>query len=113
MHELSIVMSIIDIARHEVEEAQAMAVEEIELDIGSLSGVEMDALEFAWKQGVKRTVLEHAAMKVNNISAKAECMDCRTEFPIDHYYDACPVCKGHFLNIKQGKELRVKSLTVT
>jgi hydrogenase nickel incorporation protein HypA/HybF len=113
MHELSIVMSIVDIAQQQANIANASMIDEIELDIGTLSGIEMDALEFAWKQGVKQTILENASKKINRIEATAKCLDCNAEFKMDNYYDACPVCSGHFLDIIQGKELRVKSLVVS
>ena len=113
MHELSIVMSIVDIAQQQAYNANATVIDEIELDIGTMSGIEMDALEFAWSQGVKQTILEQANKKINRIEARAKCLDCNAEFPIQNYYDACPVCGEHFLDIIQGKELRVKSLVVS
>jgi len=39
-------------------------------------------------------------------------MDCMIDFSIKNLFDACPICGGHFLNIKKGKELKVKSLLV-
>lgn len=113
MHELSIVMSIIDIAKQQAENAHASTIEEIELDIGTLSGVEMDALEFAWNEGVKRTVLENTVRTINRIEAMADCIDCGISFRIEHLYDGCPVCGGHLINITKGKELKVKSLVVS
>lgn len=113
MHELSIVMSIVDIAWQQAQQAHATTIDEIELDIGALSGIELEALEFAWKEGVRQTLLEHAVKRVNCIKGKAKCMDCEAEFDIRNYYDACPVCNGHFIHIIQGKELRVKSLVVS
>ncbi len=113
MHELSVVMSIIDIAEKEALAANASIVEEIELDIGALSGIELDALEFAWQQAVKNTKLENAIKRINHIEAKAKCTNCDTGFTIEHFYDSCPVCGGHFFGILQGKELRVKSLIVS
>jgi hydrogenase nickel incorporation protein HypA/HybF len=112
MHELSIVMSIVDIAQEQARKADAHAIEEIELDIGTLAGVELDALEFAWPQGVKSTMLEHAVKKINRIEGKASCADCNNIFTIENYYDACPECGGHLISIMQGRELRVRSLVV-
>ncbi len=40
MHELSIVMSILEIATHEAEKERAQMIDEIELDIGCLSSKE-------------------------------------------------------------------------
>jgi hydrogenase nickel incorporation protein HypA/HybF len=113
MHELSIVMSILSIVQEQAEKSNAQVVEEIELDIGTLSGIEMDAFDFAWKQGVKHTRLEQAVKKINTIQAKAKCLECAVEFEVANYFDACPVCGEHLLAITQGKELKVKSLVVS
>ena len=112
MHELSIVMSIIDIAQQYAVEASAKRIDEIEMDIGCLSTIDMDAFEFAWQQAVKQTILEGAATKINRIKGRATCMDCATVFEAAHVFDGCPACAGHLINITAGKELRVRSLTV-
>ncbi|MGZ3944922.1 MAG: hydrogenase maturation nickel metallochaperone HypA/HybF [Mucilaginibacter sp.] len=113
MHELSVVMGIIEIAERQARAANADVIEEIELDIGTLSGIEIAALDFAWSQAVKQTMLHHTVKKTNSISALAKCMDCDAEFVIEKYYDACPLCGEHLLEIIKGKELRVKSLLVS
>lgn len=113
MHELSIVMSIVDIAQQHAEKANAEIIEEIEMDIGCLSTIDMDAFEFAWQQAVKQTILEGAVKKINLIKGKGTCLDCKASFPLENLYDACPVCGQHLINILEGKELRVKSLVVS
>ena len=75
MHELSIVMSIIDIAEKEINNAGGGMVEEIELDIGQLSTIEMEAFDFAWQQGIKGSFLEEAKLIVNRIDGKAKCLE--------------------------------------
>lgn len=113
MHELSIVMSIVQLAEQETARAGAVAVDEVELDIGMLAGIESSALEFAWDTAVKNTCLQHAARKINHIPGRARCMDCDAEFNIHQYFDACPHCQGHLLSILQGKELKLRSLVVS
>jgi len=112
MHELSIVMSIVDIATKELQKAHASCIEEIELEIGTLSGIEMESFDFAWQQAIKETPLAHAERKVNRIAAQANCPNCRLEFGIEQLWDTCPVCSSHCIQITKGKELRVKSLVV-
>ncbi|MFZ1530273.1 MAG: hydrogenase maturation nickel metallochaperone HypA [Ferruginibacter sp.] len=112
MHELSIVMSIIEIAEKQARENNATVVEEIEIDIGELSTVEMSSFDFAWQQAVKDTMLEHSERKINSICGEAVCGDCGNHFSVAHYYDPCPVCKSNLTAIQKGKELRVKSLIV-
>jgi len=112
MHELSIVMGIIKIAETETLKAGAKQVELIELEIGSLAGIEQQALDFVWEGAVKNTVLENATLKIDHILAKGQCMECDTIFPLDNVYDSCPNCQTYLKGILQGKELRVKALEV-
>jgi len=105
MHELSIALGIVKIAEDESRKANARVVKSIELEIGSMAGIEMDSLDFAWPVAVKDTVLEHANRKIDLIPAKAKCLECQTEFNLEHTFDACPSCKSYFKDIFQGKEL--------
>ncbi|MBP7512457.1 MAG: hydrogenase maturation nickel metallochaperone HypA [Bacteroidia bacterium] len=111
MHELSLVLSIIEIAENHAQDAQS--IDEIEIDIGQLSAVEMDAFEFAWKQGVKDTRLQNAIKIINRISGKGACFNCEFEFQLQNVYDTCPQCGSHFINILRGKEFKVKSILVS
>jgi len=112
MHELSIVMSIIDLASKEAVKHDAIAIEEIELDIGCLSGIDMSSFDFAWDQAVKRTLLETANKRVNRIEGIAKCSDCGTQFSMVQLYDSCPQCNSHLAEIVKGKELKIKSLVL-
>jgi len=113
MHELSIAMGIVRIAKNETEKANAKAVNHIELEIGTLAGVEFEALDFVWPSAVKDTVLEHAEKKVTIVNAEARCDECQTHFKLDTIYEACPNCNSYLKTIIKGKELIVKSLEVS
>ncbi len=112
MHELSVALGIVKIAEDETKKANATSVELIELEIGTLAGIELESLNFVWPAAVKDTVLENAIKKIITIKGKAKCIDCDTVFGIAHFYDACPKCKSNFKGILKGKELRVKALEV-
>ena len=113
MHELSIVLSIVEIAETQTKTVKASRVDRIDLEIGELAGVAFDALDFAWELGVKNSVLQGAERHIHHIEGKARCMDCGHIFPIHQLFDACPSCGQFLLDIVQGKELRVKSLEVS
>jgi hydrogenase nickel incorporation protein HypA/HybF len=112
MHELSIALEIIDIAEEQARKAHAQSVTEIELEIGQLSGVEVDALNFALEVAVKDTMLSGAKRTVNMVSGQARCNDCTNEFPADDLFTPCPACHGFNTSIVRGQELRIKSLFV-
>jgi len=67
MHELSIVQSIVDIATNEANAAQGNMIDEIEIDIGALSGIDMNAFWFAWNIAVKNTLLANAKANIHHI----------------------------------------------
>ena len=113
MHELSIALGIVDIAEKETKKAGASKVDLIELEIGALSGVELDSLEFVWPNAVEGTVLEKAKREIDFINAVGYCMECDVEFPMEYVYDNCPNCKSYLKDIIKGKELRVKVLEVS
>lgn len=113
MHELSIVMSIIDIAADQVRQHDAERVEKIVLDIGQLSGIEPGALDFAWDSAIRNTVLENAERVINYLPARAECSGCGAVFDTAAVFQPCPHCGEVFNTLLQGKELRVKQLVLS
>jgi len=112
MHEFSIALSIVDIAEKEVKKHKATSVERIELEIGKLSGIEPQALDFAWEFAVNDTVLEKAKKEIHYIKGKAVCLECSGEYDLENIFDECPFCHSYSKDFKSGKELRVKSLTL-
>ena len=112
MHELSIALSIVDIAEEEVKKNNASVVEEIVIDIGMLSNIQVDSLEFLWDQAVKASVLEGAQRKLNLVPGKARCTVCCKEFQMNEIFDACPECHDFLNEIVEGKELKIRSLTL-
>jgi hydrogenase nickel incorporation protein HypA/HybF len=113
MHELSIALGIVDIAEKETKKAKKKKVDLIELEIGTLAGIEFESLDFIWPSAVKNTVLESAERKINIIEALAKCGDCDHTFKIKNVYDSCPKCNSYLKGIIKGKELRVICLEVS
>ena len=113
MHELSIVSSIIEIATSEATAAGASSINSIELEMGTMNGVEMDAFWFAWEQATHCTLLENVQAIIHTKVGKANCLCCRQPFAIAHYAEPCPKCGSHQKEIVQGRELRVSAITVT
>lgn len=112
MHELSLVMNILEIADEQMKLHHARKLEKIELEIGTLAGVEMDAFIFAWEAAVVNTDMENTERIIHEIPGKAKCLQCNVEYQMDRLFSPCPTC-GEYLNeLLQGKELRIKSLVV-
>lgn len=112
MHELSIALGIVDIAENETKKAKKNRVKVIELEIGTLAGIDFDSLDFIWLSAVKNTILEGAERKINIIEGLAKCGDCNHVFPLKEIYESCPKCHSYLKSIINGKELRVVCLEV-
>ncbi len=112
MHELSIALSIVELAEQQAREHNAKEIEELELEIGNLAGVELHTLTFALESSVKGTMLENARIVRRDIRGEGRCGDCGTVFEMNRYIEPCPKCGSYFINIVKGKELRIKSIVV-
>ena len=113
MHELSIIQSILESTLAVVQDrSETCTVDSIDLQVGALAGVELSTLEFLWPAAVGDTPLADTKLQIEQLPGKAVCSDCGKSFNIGFYYDPCPDCGSHFLNITQGEELRIKSITL-
>ena len=112
MHELSIAQNMIEIVKDHAEKLHATRVSEVELDIGTISGVIPETLEFALDIAVKGTIMEGAKIKMNIFNAKAKCLSCEKDFEVEDIYTLCPHCSSLQFDIIQGKELKVKSIKI-
>lgn len=113
MHEMSIALSIVKIAETEARKAHVDSFSVIDMEIGTLAGIEFESLEFVWEAAVKDTVLENAEKRIKKIPARARCGDCEKIYSIAFIHDNCPNCGSFLKDIFQGKELRVKALEVS
>lgn len=112
MHELSIALSIVELAEEEARKANAVIITKVEVEIGTMAGVEQEALLFAWDSAIQGTIAQNASLVINSIQAEAHCMECGKDFPAEHFFVECPHCKSFRYQIIKGKELRVSSLMV-
>lgn len=109
---MSIAQSIIEIVEAEAEKAGSTRVSELELEIGRLSGIEYEAIEFALKVMAPGSVIDGSKLIINKPVGEAVCLDCGKSFITDSPVNICPDCSSYSCHIKSGKELRVKSILI-
>ena len=109
---MSIVASIVEIAESEAKKNNAKVISKLELDIGIVSGIELDALNFAFNSIKHETMLKYAEIKINIIKAKSKCENCNFEYDVEDVYSLCPKCNSYKTNIIQGKEIKIKSILI-
>ena len=112
MHEFSIAMNIVDIATEYANREEAGSVKEIEIEVGQLSGIVLDALEFSLESAVRGSILENTKRTIISIPGLVRCTQCSHEYESNDFFSECPVCGAGPPEIIKGRELRVKSLIV-
>jgi hydrogenase nickel incorporation protein HypA/HybF len=112
MHELSIAQNIVELAEKYAQRHRALFIEEIELEIGRLAGVEIQTLDFALESAVRNTMLENARIVRHDIGGEGQCADCGACFTVEALFSPCPRCGSYAVGLLKGKELRVKSIVI-
>jgi hydrogenase nickel incorporation protein HypA/HybF len=113
MHELSIVLSIIDEIGDESEARGLHNVEVVHLKVGIFSGVDRGALLFAWELACEGTPLERSRLDIETVPLVIYCSVCRqNRTPPSLYRLCCPECKTPSETVVTGRELEVVSLEV-
>ncbi len=112
MHEMSIALNIVQMADEFARREQAQTIEVIDLEIGELSGVVIDALEFCFQAAKKNTLATDAEIVIHPIPGQGHCTQCETEFPIARWPEPCPSCQGWSVQIIAGRDMKVRSITI-
>ena len=114
MHELGIAEAALRQVAAQAREAGATHVHRIVLRIGTLSGVDPDALRFAMEVVLPESPAAGAVFEIEVVPARARCQKCSGEFsPADGYLFECPHCHAFGGTILQGKELDLASLEIS
>ncbi|MBU5636666.1 hydrogenase maturation nickel metallochaperone HypA [Geomonas sp. Red69] len=107
MHEMSITQSVVEICEGH---AAGRKVVEVVLEIGELSGVVPESVEFCFEACSKGTLLEGAKLTIEEVPGRGSCPACHGEFPLQSLFSPCPGCGAFGLSVVSGEELRVKEL---
>jgi hydrogenase nickel incorporation protein HypA/HybF len=113
MHELSIALSMIEMAGEELRENGGTKVDAVHLKLGRLSGVVEDALLFSWEVACAGTSLEGSRLIIEDVPIVVRCENCREDKTLAAINRlVCPVCENPTPEILQGRELLVTALEI-
>jgi hydrogenase nickel incorporation protein HypA/HybF len=113
MHELSIAMSILDLAAEEAERQGNAEVCAIRLRLGPLSGVVKQALVSAYELAREGTALAAADLVIEDVGLAAHCPNCDVDCEPASVFDLrCPICGTPTPTIVRGRELHVVALEI-
>lgn len=113
MHELSIVLSIIEGVTEEAKLRDATSVSAVHLKVGVLSGVVKQALLFAYDLACEGTLLQGSQLIVQESPVVTHCATCDADRVIESPQRlCCPVCGAYATDILQGREIQVVAMEV-
>lgn len=113
MHEVSMMQNTLDIAITQAQLNKATKIERLTMNIGELSGVIPEALEFAFEVLIQGTMAENAQLEIRNIPVVCYCQKCDRNFQPEEYIYECPQCQQICTNILTGRELELASVMVS
>ncbi len=109
---MSLAINIVDIAVSEALKAKARAINDIEVEVGQLAGVMLEALSFCLEAAAQSTLAETATFTLVPMSGKGHCLACQHEVEISEFPAQCPDCGGFGVRIDTGTELRIRSISI-
>ncbi|HJU55905.1 MAG TPA: hydrogenase maturation nickel metallochaperone HypA, partial [Pyrinomonadaceae bacterium] len=113
MHELSIAMSMIEMAEEEAARRGGAVVSAIHLKLGELSGVVKEALLFSYEVACQGTRLEGSRLVIEGVPVAVYCAACRAETAIISLQQfCCAVCHAPTSEVVRGRELEVVALEI-
>ena len=106
MHELGITQNIVAIA---AEHAQGAKIRRITLEIGQLTAIMPDAIQFCFDVCAEGTVLAGATLEIIERPGMGQCRVCGRQLELDQPFGVCD-CGSMQLDIIQGEELTIKEM---
>jgi hydrogenase nickel incorporation protein HypA/HybF len=113
MHELSIALSMVEMAMNEAARRGGVQVYAIHLKLGQLSGVVKDALVFSYDVACQGTSLEGSQLVIEEIPVVVHCPKCNVETALASVQRfCCSACGSPTPDVIRGKELEVVALEI-
>ena len=112
MHELSIAQGIMQIVETERKKHGFQTVSVIHLRAGALSGIDQQALQFAFEVVREGTCAAEATIDLEAEQRELRCRKCGATVEADSGPTACPECGSIDLSLEASMALNIVSLEV-
>jgi hydrogenase nickel incorporation protein HypA/HybF len=111
MHEASIAQSILDVTR-EISGRHPSVVRTVRVEIGEMSGVLADAVEFCFDAITAGTEWSHVELVIDSIPFVVQCHRCNRTEHNPSGFTICPRCGGPDTTIISGTDMIVREIQV-
>ena len=112
MHEMSLAEGVLQLIEDAAREQEFERVTTVWLEIGQLSGVEVEAMKFCFDAVMRDSIADGATLEIVATPGTGWCMQCSMSVPMSEVFGECPQCGSHQMQVTGGTEMRVKELEV-
>jgi hydrogenase nickel incorporation protein HypA/HybF len=112
MHEMSLAEGVLQLLEDAALKQEFSKVTAVWLEIGALSGVEVEAMKFCFDAVTRDSIADGARLEIVSLPGTGWCMECANTVPMTEVYGECPQCGSYQLQVTGGTEMRVKELEV-
>ena len=113
VHELSIAVSLVEIACEKAKGLGEVRVEALHIRVGALSGVVRDALEFSFDVAAEGTAIAGARLLITDVPLTVMCPTCDAERELAGFPLVCPTCGTPTPQLVRGRDLELTALEVS
>ncbi len=113
MHELGIVVHVVNQIEKLAKEQNVKQVLELTLEVGEVSGVVREYFIDAFDWAKKRTeYMKETKLNLIIIQGISYCEDCKETYPTTKYGKECPKCGGGNTYLVTGRDVMIKDVKV-
>jgi len=112
VHELSLAIGLLRLVDQTARTEGASRVLRLVVELGALSCVEPEALDFCFEAVRRGSVAEGAELVLRTRPGRACCRSCGSEVTLEALGTPCTACGSYALEILGGDELRLIELEV-
>ncbi len=109
MHEISLLENVLEILQASAREQGFTRVARVCLEIGELSCVSEDALQFGFPAVMQGTLAEQAELQIQRVKGIGQ---CRQRVELQTLHDPRHACGSFQIAVVQGREMKIRELQV-
>jgi hydrogenase nickel incorporation protein HypA/HybF len=109
VHEMAITQSVVEAV---CEHAAGRHVHSVKVEVGALTAVVPDAMQFCFELATEGTVADGARLDLNVQPGSARCRTCGETFDLADLILLCP-CGSADVEVTAGRELKILSMEVS
>jgi len=112
MHEMSIVVNLVEAILEEAEKHGAKKIKTVYLKVGKLNQIIPETLQYCYKIATQDSIAADSELEVDEVSITAKCNKCGKIFEVEDFIFMCPDCQVSDTETISGDELTIESIDI-